>query len=288
MTSLPIRKERAYLAEVMIKRSKYDLFIFVEDANLTYIYEKIIYKLFGDSITVGKIFSLKSKENVLNLFEEWLEVEEKLKNSSLFIVDRDFDHLLNKQVPQHPNLVELERYTLENYLISKKGALALMKHKINSYDNDDLEKLLDWDNWIDLIHNGFTDLFICYGIAHKYALKENSRLSPHKYFEDNTYTIKASEIDKYVNDLTIIFETSLDKDFISEFQEIKTKFIKQDGSISFDELIKGKYILAGLFRYLKHLTGKKMDDEFAKSTLLDATSIKELSFLKSKVENILP
>lgn len=287
MSSLPIRKDNSILAEAILKCKDKDLFLFVEDENLNYMYEKVVNKLFGRSLNVKKIFPLKNKRKVLLQFSKWIEAEEPIKSNIIFLVDKDFDHLLNKKIPAHKNLVELEYYTIENYIISKEGAISLMKRKLNNYDNEEVERLLDWDEWFSYICTTFEELFIHYGIAHKFSLKENCRILPYKYFEEKSYKVKVSEVEKYIDDVSSIFLNQIESDFHHEYCQVKEKFI-DEGKIQHHKLIKGKYLLVALFRYISYLTnGTIKDEDLATIALVEELPKEELYYLKSRIEAII-
>ncbi len=279
MNVFPTRKENANLPEVMLRYSENDLFLFIEDEKMGFIYKKLVDRLVDGKLKIGKIYSLKSKRNVLLTFNEWKK--EKYFDKCFFIVDKDFDHFKDLEIPDHSNLIELEKYTLENYLVTKEGAISLLKLKVFNKEDYELEALLDWTNWISNINDSFKALFIVYAIAFKYTLSQNTSISPGKYFKTGTYEINHNEIDKYIEKIKDICERE-NIDFQEEYLKINDFYNDNDG-FNYSGLIKGKYLSFGLFKYLNKTTNKKFDEELSYYTMADNINLESLAFMKKKL-----
>src|SRR5581483_11148335 len=110
---------------------------YVEDVGQEHFYFNVFKKLFPD-IQFDKIFPLNGKKNVKDAAN--LTVGDKKK---IYIVDLDFDNILGlKEVI--PNLFYLERYSIENYLISKKALFEVIREKNSRLKNQDIEKFVDY------------------------------------------------------------------------------------------------------------------------------------------------
>ncbi|MEW4325877.1 DUF4435 domain-containing protein [Rossellomorea marisflavi] len=281
VNALPKRKEESIFAEIKLKYRNNDIFLFIEDEKMPEVYRKIITRLFKE-IKIGNIYSLKSKKNVLDKFEDWLANNSQLEKC-IFIVDRDFDHLKGKISPKHSNLIELESYTIENYLIGKEEAISLMKVKIFNLEHQQLEHLLDWEVWISYVFNSFKRLFIAYAIANKYEVCENCGISPHRYLVRNTDEINEDQIIDYIEELRKICETTPGIEFEKEFKDIERFFHLEHDEYDYHALIKGKYLFAALLKHLHHITGKKFDEDMSALIIADNISLKKFSFLKQKI-----
>ncbi|MGY1420695.1 DUF4435 domain-containing protein [Bacillus cereus] len=292
MSSFPVRKNNSIFAEIKIRYSNYDLFLFIEDEKMPSIYQQIIKRLFNDTLRVGGIYSLKSKQNVLKKFEEWNKDAKELKKC-FFIVDRDFDYLKEIFVPNDPNLVELNYYTLENYFICKVGALKLMQVKVHDKTEEELEQILDWENWIIKTIESFRRLFIGYAIAYKYDLRDSCSISPHKYLVKGSNDINDSQIDAYIEDVMKLSESHEEINFEEEFRLIDLLFNKDSEKYNNHALIKGKYIYTALLKHLQYITGVKFDEDFAAFILVESMDLSNLYFFKERIEsslqhNVLP
>lgn len=287
MSSLPTRHEDAFLAEVLVNKDKENIFLFVEDEKLKLMYELIIKRLFDKELVIGNIFSMKKKGNVLNKFEEWKDIEEETSDKAVFIVDKDFDHLIGEGVPNHPNLIELEYYTIENYLISKPGALLLMKHKDHDYDLSKLDERLNWEKWEEFIFEKFERLFLSYGMAFKYDLGPNCSISPHKYLAPKDFVVEEGNIEEYISTTSSLYEEKYNKEAEEELNNIKSSFIYDD-KVNYHQLISGKYLLEALIKYVDSLTSYSVTDKnLIKTTLLNEYPLDNLLFLKDRINVIL-
>ncbi|WIL36165.1 DUF4435 domain-containing protein [Bacillus stercoris] len=215
------------------------------------------------------------------MFDKWITSKKSL-NKCFFIVDKDFDHFRNNTVPNHANLIELEKYTIENYLITKEGAISLLKTKIFDKDKDELEALLDWENWINLMYHGFKDLFIAYAIAFKFDLGPNTGIKPGKYFEKKTYLVDKNMTEKYILDIKKLCAEN-DIEYERE-AEIINQYYKKDTYYDYDGLIKGKYLSFGLLKYLNFkILSVKLDEDLCYPIMVKNISLEPFEFLKNKL-----
>jgi len=281
MSSFPLRKEKSFFADVLLRHNNYDLFLFIEDEKMPHVYKKLISRMFNNEINIGKIYSLKSKKNVLDKFHHWKESANSL-NKCVFIVDKDFDHFKGKVVPNNSNLIELEYYTIENYLISKEGVVALLHSKIFNKEEEEIIQLLDWENWLINIYSSLKRLFIVYAIANKYDLKKNCSISPYRYLKKNTFEINIEETENYINEIKLICDGRADFNFEEEYSEIDKYFYKNN-TYKYEEMIKGKYLYAALFKYLHHLSGELIDEDLGSLIIADNVLLDNLNFMKTKL-----
>jgi len=287
LNGIPTRKENAYLAEIVLKQEKYDLFLFIEDEKLNVMYEIIVNKIFNKTVTIGKIFPMNSKKNVLLQFEKWKSIEKRTKNKVAFIVDRDYDHLKGEQVPNHNNLIQHEYYTIENYLISKEGAMSLMKHRMQSYDPEQLDEKLNWDWWMRYTFLEFEKLFLSYAVAFKYDLRSNCSISPHRYLANGGYQIIPEQIQSYIESVEELFSEKNDLSIGEAYQEVQEYFLNE-GETNYHQLISGKYLVEALIKYVSSISvNTVVDKDLIKTNLLHEYPIEKLSFFKNRIENIL-
>lgn len=265
----------------MLRHREYDIFLFIEDEKMRPVYNKIVERLVNGKLKIGKVYSLRSKKNVLEMFGKW-KAEKSSLNKCFFIVDKDFDHFRHIEIPNHPNLIELEKFTLENYLVTKEGALSLLKLKVFDKEDYELESLLDWETWISYMYQSFKELFIVYAIAFKFTLEQNTSISPGRYFENGTYKIKQEEIKKYIQKIKeICYKKNIN--YEDEFSKIDD-FYDVDGVYNYSGLIKGKYLAFGLFKYLHmKIIRKKLDEELSYYTMADNIDLEPLNFMKKKL-----
>ncbi|MDI3412216.1 hypothetical protein QKW52_25820 [Bacillus sonorensis] len=71
MNPFPTRSEKSFLADVMLRHREYDIFLFIEDEKMRPVYNKIVERLVNGKLKIGKVYSLRSKKNVLEMFGKW-------------------------------------------------------------------------------------------------------------------------------------------------------------------------------------------------------------------------
>lgn len=286
MSSLPVRKNDSIFAEIKIRYSNYDLFLFIEDEKMPSIYQQIIKRVFNNTLKVGGIYSLKSKKNVLKKFEEWKTDARELEKC-FFVVDRDFDYLKGIFMPNNPNLIELNYYTLENYFICKAGAIKLMQVKVHDKNEDELEQILDWENWISKTIESFRRLFIVYAIAYKYDLRDSCSISPHRYLVKGSNEIDDSKIEEYIEDVINLSKSYEEINFEEEFRLIDSLFNRDSEQFNNQALIKGKYLYTALLKHLQFISGARFDEDLSAFILVESMDLSNLHFFKERIENTL-
>lgn len=281
MISFPTRKANSTFADIKLRHRNYDFFLFIEDEKIPHVYKKIITRIFNGQVKIGKVFSMNSKKNVLEKFSEWMRSASDLKKC-VFIVDKDFDHFKGEILPSHNNLIELEYYTIENYLVSKEGVISLIQSKIFGKEDDEIDELLDWENWIGQIYQGFKSLFIFYAIANKYELEKNCSISPYRYLKKGSYQINDEQVGLYISKIVEMCKKTERIDFEREYKNIDEYYNSEKG-YQFDSLIKGKYIYAAMLKYINHITGHQFDEDLCNLILVDSIKLEKLEFMKRKL-----
>ncbi|MBW3520415.1 DUF4435 domain-containing protein [Flavobacterium sp. NKUCC04_CG] len=216
---------------------------FIEDTNKERYYFNIFKNLFPD-IQLNKIFPLNGKDKVI----EQCRLSKNNKKK-IYIIDKDFDDLLNKK-EQYDNLFYLNRYSIENLLISKK---ALYEIIIEDYPKLDEENINNKFNYDDLLSN-----LICLNKLSRFFIMINDKKLGVTYRSLNSN-----------KDLSLLKTFSYKSDIIFSFyKEVKSKFIEKYPTdnffISLNEYsiyfttkddclthIPGKYLLEVIQTFLK-------------------------------------
>lgn len=116
-----------------------DVEFYVEDFEQEHLYYNILKNLFPD-VQFEKIFPLNGKKNVIDASK--LTIDSKTK---IYIVDLDFDKILEIK-ESYSNLFYLEKYSIENHLISKKAIYELVREKNAKLKDSQIDLLFDYDN----------------------------------------------------------------------------------------------------------------------------------------------
>lgn len=195
-----------------------DVDFYVEDAEQEHFYFNIFKKIFPE-IKFEKIFPLGGKKNVKDAAK--LTVGNKKK---VYIVDLDFDDILGLK-ENAANLFYLEKYSIENHLISKSALFELVREKTPKLKNHEIEVSLNYNRLLHECKNSLCDLASSFILIQKYSLG----IEFHG------------------------LNTSRDIDFSTKWPKYKNNFIKQffdsiEGAL---KLINKRFTLKGQINHLK-------------------------------------
>lgn len=256
---------------------------YVEDEGQEYRYETIFSELFG--IEIESIFALGGKNNLKIKYEE-LKKQKKL-NTSFFIADMDFDFLLKKDIIENPHFIYLEKYEIENYIVDENAIIRFLKNELECMESK-AKSILKYDIWIKETYKKLYKLFIMYLIVQKYKIElHNTKGNENSYFSESG-SVNKSKIDNYYN---ILKQKLLekDKDIEIEIQEIDN-IVKFEYGSDMSKLIKGKYLIIGIRKYLSYIissktkTRRKVNEKFLIDYLFDFFDKSSLLFIKNKVD----
>lgn len=153
---------RATIGYAELYRGINKVTVFIEDARGRLIYERILSRLWGDGV-VERVFPLNGRDFVM---ADWNRNAG--NNRYIYIIDGDLD-LLSGNLLSDRNLVQLDRYCLENYLLSADAILSVLQDYIP--EDVDFEKAKsEISALIDDTGSFFLGLFILYAISQKHQL----------------------------------------------------------------------------------------------------------------------
>ena len=101
-----------------------DIDIYTEDKEADKEFYKTLFKnLFGDELIINDITPLGCKVNVLNAFDNQNKTDGRKK---YFIVDGDLELINDNNRKNEKNLIVLDSYCIENYLINEQGIIDFL------------------------------------------------------------------------------------------------------------------------------------------------------------------
>lgn len=273
--------ESALMNRVLFLAEYNDITIFVEDEGKEHEYENIFSRMFDDTLTINNIFPMKGKPGVEKAYREY---GEKYDNKpAIYLVDGDFDLLLEKPIVNNPSFIYLEKYNIESYYVDKKAILRYVSGKLKKRQRD-IINTLNYDVWLNDTHVNFQRLFLYFAIAQenqdKFPNEKNVGISEYKFLnQDGTINLEAiEEIEKKLRTKITNFEDT--------YAAIERKFNKKlNGDCT--RLICGKYILASLVYYLRNSLKIKFKEEDFHLYLVSEFDIRKLDFIKDKINNII-
>lgn len=270
--------ETGLLNRILFYSEHNDINVFVEDEYKEYIYENIFERMFESEVSVNKVFPMRGKKGVEKAFKEYGEQYD--NKPAIYIVDGDFDIIMEKEVINNPNYIYLEKYNIESYYIEEKAVLKYMAGKMKQPQKR-ITQQIEYSTWESMTYNALIRLFLNYLVAQTvFPEEKNVGISPHSYFGENGYANEA-KIDEYENNL---------KKRIQNYQEIYNLFVEKfETLLSKDgtRLVCGKYLLASLSKYLRNKTGTKFKEEDFIYYLVTVFNIKKLDFMKNRILKVI-
>ncbi|MBO9565028.1 MAG: DUF4435 domain-containing protein [Niastella sp.] len=257
-----------------------DVDFYVEDTNQEHFYFNILKKLFPD-IKFEKIFPLNGKDKVIDAAR--LTIGDKKK---IYIVDLDFDSILNvKEVIA--NLFYLEKYSIENYLFTKKAIYEAIRSKTPSLKDIQIDTQFDYEDLLDKCQKSLVQVACSCVLIKKYSLglsyytinsARDIDFSLPPPFHKNTF------ISNFFSDVELALKR-VNKRFTlrAQLKKIMVHFRSLKAALS---LIPGKFVLVLIkerLEYLKLIAQTKLDSfmyNLAKDIEYD-----ELAFLKISILN---
>jgi hypothetical protein len=170
-----------------------DIHIFVEDSG----FENLYFEIFKRSeIRIRQVFSLNGKTSVVEAARNCND------SKCIYIIDRDWDDLLDIIEPA-ANLVALDKYAIENYLIEYSGFRAIV---LSYHPRKNIDCILNqsmFDEIVQEVSNQLRPLFECYATMQLCKdARQNCSITPAKFqMKNNTCMPDPSEINNFITSI---------------------------------------------------------------------------------------
>lgn len=266
--------EEALLNRVIFLSDSNEINIIVEDEYKEYKYENILNRLFSYQLNINNIFPMKGKPGVKKAFEEYGAVYD--GKPAIYLVDGDFDVIMDKDMVDHPNYIYLEKYNIECYYVDKDATLRFMSGKLKKRQKDIVDEIA-YETWENDTYRKLKKLFINYIIGQTvFPNEKNVGVSPHIYI-DAQGNVDENKIDEYVVQLQnrIPNHEELYIFYNDRFEQLL------DGDVT--RLVCGKYVIASLAKYLRKKTSSTFKEDDFRYYLVGEFDIRKLSFLKERI-----
>ncbi len=141
-----------------------DIDIYTEDKEADKEFYKALFNnLLGEKYFINDITPLGCKTNVINAYHTQNKSDGRKK---LFIVDGDLD-LLNDENFSDKNLVTLDSYCIENYLVEETGVTKLIYFNSGVDSIDNIKSKLNFEQWLNYNATILIELFLNFAILKK-------------------------------------------------------------------------------------------------------------------------
>lgn len=270
--------EEALLNRVLFLSDSNEINIIVEDEYKEYEYENIFNRLFLYQLNINKIFPMKGKPGVKKAFEEYGAIYE--GKPLIYLVDGDFDIIMDKEMIEHPNYIYLDKYNIESYYVDKGATLRFMAGKLKKRQKDIVNEI-KYEAWENDTYYKLKKLFLNYIIGQAiFPEEKNVGISPYIYLDSQGY-VDENKVDEYIAQLQMRI-SNYEELFVFYYNRFEV-LLDEDAS----RIICGKYVIASLARYLRAKTNTTFKEDDFKYYLVGEFDIRKLRFLKERIMNIL-
>lgn len=269
-----------------------DIDIYTEDKIADKEFYRTIFKrLLGDEIKINDVTPLGCKTNVLN---EYNKQNKSDKRKKLFIVDGDLELILDTNRKSFSNLIVLDSYCIENYLINEKAGIELIYFSNGSESRENLKNKLNFDKWLEYNAPCLIALFINFAILRKYGGGPIIKTAHDFLTQDGKETIlNKDEIKKYSSDIKNEIIHQLNKIGIKNPEETYnqdyTSLCKkwETNNDTLLKIVSAKNFLLPLLQFRIRYCLDKVNGMYPKISfklfLADKCDLKRLAFIKEKM-----
>ncbi len=191
---LPERSLAGKSAESVLFEDINDIDIFVEDTAHGYekLFRIVFSRVFEGHYKVGRVFPLGGRNSVLIEYDRQIE---RVTRPSLFIIDGDLYLLTGCIFENLRGLYTLPFYCIENLLIDESALNRLLDEEEPVTPPEDLNRVFDFDNWINRNKTELFELFIEYAVSFVVNPLEQTVAHPcKKLISDDSGHIDSSKV----------------------------------------------------------------------------------------------
>ena len=136
-----------------------DITIIVEDTNKEPFYTEVFRRLLGSELTITRVLGVGGKSTVLTRLAD--RSGDPLGRPEFYVVDGDFDELINRQSSGSTNFYKLRRYDIESYLMEETAICTVAQEQSPSVSLAVFKSSLQIDNWVSEIVGASIRLAAC-------------------------------------------------------------------------------------------------------------------------------
>lgn len=141
-----------------------DIDVYVEDANDEVFYRTLLNKISDGKVNIARVFALGGRSAVIQAATQ----HDFSRRRAIFLVDGDLDWVRGCSPPNVPGLYQHNAYCIENIILCKKALAFVLSQDVVLLE-DEAEKILNFDAWINSIQQPLVTLFAAFGTAHEIA-----------------------------------------------------------------------------------------------------------------------
>jgi len=272
-------------------RNEFDIFTEDKVADKEF-YKSLFKRVFQNKVKINDVTPLGCKTNVLRAYDNQ---PQKVKRKRFYIVDGDLDLINGTNRKNEKNLIVLDSYCIENYIISETGVVELIYLSCGTISKEDIKLKLNYERWLGYNTNCLVELFLHFAILKKYGggpkiknanefltTNQKQRIINQEAIDCYCQTIKADILQL----LSESGHLEPEKIYQSEISEYR-KFFPKDKDCLLRIVSAKNYLLPILQFRINHCVGKGkslVKNESLKLFLANNSDLNRLSFLTERIK----
>jgi len=149
-----------------LKRPYNDIDIFVEDTAGHNMWLVLLRRVLPKRVRLTSVNQLGGRANVLKACKL---AQNGIKRKQLYIIDADFDYLLNKRKPKLKHLYRIRAYCIENLLMREAALVQVGLSAMSNATEAQIASSLQFGRWYGTVSKQLAPLFCTYAVAHQLA-----------------------------------------------------------------------------------------------------------------------
>lgn len=270
-----------------------DVDIFVEDRDLDKeFYVALFQNVFHQSMLINDVTPLGCKKDVIDAWKNYKKI--KSKRRKYFLCDGDLDLITGTNINSSKNLIILDSYCIENYLIDETGTIELIHLSKANLSKDKIINALSFDKWIDNNCSVLISLFLHLALLKRLGIgadiKSTGKFTTQVANENILDKIAVQNyIDELRQNILDFYKNDSSVNAIIEY-EVEIKKLKQkwkDTPENMLHIVSGKNYLIPMLQYkINHtiMKGKSMfRNDQLKLFLAKYSKLDRLQYLKKLI-----
>ncbi|AHB12902.1 DUF4435 domain-containing protein [Dehalococcoides mccartyi] len=259
-----------------------DVEIFVEDENDEVFYTELITKITDNKLKISRIFGLGGKEKLLQ------NLQNKIDSSSLskqfYIVDGDFDIILNREFPNTDRLHVLNAYCVENFLLEEDAICSVVQEDIPNKTFEQWKSKLEFPIWLKESVELLSPLFAFFLLIQKLNLNIKNVGTDVSIFIDNnlTFLLDEEKIALWIKN-KYSEQNNLNPENLDEMLKSSMLDLGTDWGARKNNICAKKYLLPLLRLYITKREGKLLNYDSFRFRLAKNCSFNSLEPLRNQI-----
>ena len=236
-----------------------DITIIVEDAGKEHFYTEVFKRLFQEDLKIAQVLGVGGENQVLARMSK--SSDNFTGSPEFYVVDGDFDELINEPVSNSRFFYRLRRYDIESYLVEETAICTVAQEQSPSLSMANFKSSLQINEWVNEVVEASVDIAACAALLQELDDRETRFSQSIEQHIGSDLTLPDASTIKGDIGRVASEQTSVEPE---EFYKLLESMIKRIGMSHSERLrwISGKHILIPLIvRLLRSKTKSNLRKE---------------------------